>query len=154
VVYQGDQTISWFTEGAQNIVEFNRSGTHVFTRVLRGAGDEAQGVAFFDAIDQLIVAVRNSDKAGMQRGLRETDALIDANALALVKVGADGKALDNQRDMIDESLVRLKSLRSEIEDLDYAEAVTQMNQEMLALQAAMTSFGRISQLNLFSVVDL
>jgi flagellar hook-associated protein 3 FlgL len=34
--------------------------------------------------------------------------------------------------------------------VDYTEAITKMNKEMLALEAAQSSFAKISQLNLFS----
>ncbi len=39
---------------------------------------------------------------------------------------------------------------SNVEDLDYAEAITQMNKEMLALEAAQSSFAKIAQLNIFN----
>ena len=48
--------------------------------------------------------------------------------------------------------LRLKSTLSEIEDLDYAEAVTRMNKEMMALEAAMGSFSKISGLSLFDYI--
>ena len=41
---------------------------------------------------------------------------------------------------------------SEIEDLDYAKAVTQMNKDMMAMQAAMGSFSKISGLSLFEYI--
>jgi len=47
----------------------------------------------------------------------------------------------------------LKSTLSNVEDLDYAEAITQMNKEMLALEAAQSSFAKISQLNLFNYIN-
>jgi flagellar hook-associated protein 3 FlgL len=46
----------------------------------------------------------------------------------------------------------MKSTLSEIEDLDYAEAVTRMNKEMMALEAAMGSFAKISGLSLFDYI--
>jgi flagellar hook-associated protein 3 FlgL len=50
---------------------------------------------------------------------------------------------------LSETQLRLKSTLSEIEDLDYTEAVTRMNKEMMALEAAMGSFSKISGLTLF-----
>jgi len=46
----------------------------------------------------------------------------------------------------------LKSTLSSIQDLDYADAIGQMNKQMLALEAAQSSFGKISKLNLFNYI--
>jgi len=39
-----------------------------------------------------------------------------------------------------------------VKDVDYTEAITQMNKDMLALEAAQSSFAKISQLNLFDYI--
>jgi flagellar hook-associated protein 3 FlgL len=36
-----------------------------------------------------------------------------------------------------------------VEDLDYAKAITEMNKQVLSLEAAQSSFAKISQLTLF-----
>lgn len=154
VSYQGDQTPGWLVNGSQQLLEFNRSGTAAFSRVVRTTEGVAQGVPFFDVLDQLAAAVRGSDRSGMQRGLGELDELNRANTIALVEIGASGAALDNQVSLVEESVLRLKTARSGLEDLDYAEAIAQMNKEMTSLQAAITSFGKIAQLNLFNLVDI
>ncbi len=46
----------------------------------------------------------------------------------------------------------LKTTLSNIEDLDYATAITQMNKQMLALEAAQSSFAKISKLSLFDYI--
>ncbi|MCU0972234.1 MAG: flagellar hook-associated protein FlgL, partial [Gammaproteobacteria bacterium] len=45
--------------------------------------------------------------------------------------------------------VTLESQLSEIKDLDYAEAVSRMNRQLLAFQASQQSYARLSQLSLF-----
>ena len=42
---------------------------------------------------------------------------------------------------------------SNIEDLDYSKAVTQMQKDMLALQATQSSFSQISNLTLFNYIS-
>ena len=54
-----------------------------------------------------------------------------------------------QTQMVDESRLQLKGVLSKVEDLDYAEAVTRMQKELLALEAAQSSFANISRLSLF-----
>jgi flagellar hook-associated protein 3 FlgL len=60
--------------------------------------------------------------------------------------------VQSQLDVLEETTLRIKSTLSEIEDLDYAEAVTKMNKEMMAMEAAMGSFGKISGLSLFDYI--
>jgi flagellar hook-associated protein 3 FlgL len=54
-----------------------------------------------------------------------------------------------QLDVVDETLLRLKTLQSEQEDLDYAVAVAELSKQSVALEAAMSSFAKIAALNLF-----
>jgi flagellar hook-associated protein 3 FlgL len=70
----------------------------------------------------------------------------------LAKVGTDLSVVDMQNSVLDQVVLRLKSTRSDVEDLDYTEAVTRMNKDQLALQAAQSSFSKISQLSLFNYI--
>lgn len=150
--YQGDQTHTRIPAGVERSVQYIRSGTDVFAPVTRNGEGEADGsvrVGFFDALDDLIEAVNTDSAAGMQRGIGELDQMHTGIALALVQTGADQSVVQTQIDMLDETALRLKSTLSDIEDLDYSEALIRMNKEMLALEAAMGSFSKVSGLTLF-----
>jgi len=67
-------------------------------------------------------------------------------------VGARMNTIDTQTALIDETVLRLKSTLSEVEDVDYTQAITKMNKDMLALEAAQSSFAKISQLSLFDYI--
>jgi len=88
----------------------------------------------------------------MQRSISEVSALQDGVALGLAQIGTDMNVLDSQQVVLEETTLRLRSTLSSVEDLDYAEAITQMNKEMLALEAAQSSFAKISQLSLFDYI--
>jgi len=49
-------------------------------------------------------------------------------------------------------LLQFKNTRSDLEDLDYTEAISRMNKDQLALEAAQSSFAKISQLSLFQYI--
>ncbi|MFY8016157.1 MAG: flagellin [Limnohabitans sp.] len=49
--------------------------------------------------------------------------------------------------------MQFKTTRSDVEDLDYTEAVTRLNRDQIALQAAQSSFAKISQLSLFQYIN-
>ena len=48
---------------------------------------------------------------------------------------------------------RLKSTLSDVQDLDYTEAITKMNKDQLALEAAQNTFAKISKLSLFNFIN-
>jgi flagellar hook-associated protein 3 FlgL len=149
VAYTGDQTPVRITSGDQRLQQYNRSGTDVFARVVRETADGPQGVGFFDAIDDLITAVESGSQPDLQRGISEMDLLQQGVSLALAETGADQNNVQSQLDLLDQTILRLKTTLSDVEDLDYTEAVTRMNKQMLSLEAAMSSFAKVSQLNLF-----
>lgn len=153
VVYQGDQTSSRLTSEQKAHLSFTYSGSEVFGRVVRNdetTNNEPQSVGFFDVIDDLITSVKNSQPDDIRRGLAETDQLFNTLDLSLVQLGADRNNIEQENSIIEGTVLNLKNTLSGIEDLDYSEAVSRMNREMLAMEAAMSSFSKSSQLSLFN----
>ena len=150
VIYQGDQTQMNVVVGEQRSVAMNRPGTNAFVRVVRSEGGADTGISFFQSLDDMIDAVNSSNRTGMQRSLGETDSLLQGVLLAQASVGTSLKALEQQGNVLQDTTLTLKSALSNLEDLDYAYAITQMNKQMLSLEAAQSSFAKISQLSLFS----
>ncbi|MGC4028541.1 MAG: flagellar hook-associated protein FlgL [Steroidobacteraceae bacterium] len=66
------------------------------------------------------------------------------------EVGARLSALDSATSARSDLQYELSGSLSELRDLDYAEAISRMNQQLVGLQAAQTAYGRIAQLSLFS----
>jgi flagellar hook-associated protein 3 FlgL len=96
------------------------------------------------------VAASQNDK--IQQGISDVGQMHSNITLSQVQNGSDQTVVQSQLDVLSETALRFKSTLSEIEDLDYAEAVTRMNKEMMALEAAMGSFSKISGLNLFDYI--
>jgi flagellar hook-associated protein 3 FlgL len=154
VTYQGDQTRMRVSVGDQRTVQLNRSGSEAFVRVVRtDAKGVSTGLGFFQALDQLTAAVQGSSRMDMQRGIGEMDALQNGLTLALAQVGTDMNVAEAQTAVLEETRLSLKTTLSNIEDLDYAKAIGQMNKQMLSLEAAQSSFGKISKLNLFNYLN-
>lgn len=149
VAYQGDQTPARITSGDQQLQQYNRAGSDAFARVVRDTPDGPQGVGFFDAIDDLIQAVESGSQPDLQQGIAEMDTMHQGLSLALAAAGADQNNVESQQGVLEETILRLKTTLSDVEDLDYTEAVTRMNKQMLSLEAAMSSFAKVSQLSLF-----
>jgi flagellar hook-associated protein 3 FlgL len=154
VTYSGDQTRMRVEIGEQRTVPINRPGSNVFVRVVRSESDgSSSGVGFFQALDDLIAAVKTpgaSGASGMKRGLTEVDALHQGLVLAQADAGTDMQVLAQQSVVLDDTKLNLKTVLSNVADLDMASALTQMQKQILSLEAAQSSFAKISQLTLFS----
>jgi flagellar hook-associated protein 3 FlgL len=153
VVYQGDQTQTHIPAGVERTVQFTRAGTDVFSRVVRENPDQSTtSVGFFDALDQMIEGVNTSQTDDIRQGIADVTQMHNSLTLSQAQNGSDQTVVQSQLDVLDETALRFKSTLSEIEDLDYAEAMTRMNKEMMALEAAMGSFAKISGLSLFDYI--
>ncbi len=154
VNYQGDQARMQVNVGDNRRMNLNMPGSDVYTRVVRddGKGNKT-GVDFFQALDDLVNAVKTSDVKAMQRGVAEVDTLQNGISEGLGQIGADLTVVDLQTNVLDQVVLRLKTTRSDVEDLDYTEAITRMNKDQLALEAAQSSFAKISQLSLFKFLN-
>jgi len=111
------------------------------------------GVGFFQSLGDLINSVKGSDRVAIQRGISEIDTLQHSVSDATAQVGTDLNVVDSQTNVLDEITLRLKTTMSDIQDLDYTEAITKMNKDQLALEAAQSSFAKISKLSLFNYIN-
>ena len=157
VSYQGDQTRMSVAVGDQRNIALNRPGTNAFVRVVRsdGAGGNT-GVGFFQAIDDLITGVRATDGTGgpaLSRGLNEMDDLHRGVVLAQAESGTDMKVVEQQNAVLDDTQLTLKTALASVEDLDMAAAITLMQKQLLSLEAAQSSFAKVSQLSLFKYIS-
>jgi len=154
VVYQGDESRMKVAVGDNRRMNLNMPGSDAFVKVVRddGKGNKV-GVGFFQAIDDLANAVKNSNHTNMQRGIADIDSLQQGVSDATAQIGTDMNVVDMQNSVLDEITLRLKITKSDAEDLDYTSAITKMNKDQLALEAAQSSFAKISQLSLFKYMN-
>jgi flagellar hook-associated protein 3 FlgL len=154
VVYQGDHARMKVNVGDNRRMNLNIPGSDVFVRVVRDDGKGGKvGVDFFQSLDDLVTAIKSTDRTAIQRGIGELDTLQNGVSEGLGQVGADLTVIDFQNSLLDQVMLRLETTRSDVQDLDYTEAITRMNKDQLALEAAQSSFAKISQMNLFKFLN-
>ncbi len=152
-VYMGDQTRMNVRVGEQRSIPVNRTGTDAFVPVPRAdTNNNSTGVGFFQVLDDLISGLNSSKGTDIRRGLGEIDTLTQGVSLARAQIGTNLNVVDQQSSVVEDTTLNLKTTLSSIEDLDYASAITKMNQQMMSLEAAQSSFAKISQLNLFNFI--
>ena len=152
-VYMGDQTRMNVRVGEERSIPINRTGTDAFVPVTRADNNNRDsGVGFFQVFDDLIAGLNGSKGNDIRRGIGELDTLKQGVSLAQAQIGTNLNVVDQQTTVVEDTTLNLKTTLSSIEDLDYASAITKMNQQMLSLEAAQSSFAKISQLNLFNYI--
>ena len=154
IVYKGDQARMVVGVGDNRRMNQNIPGSDAFITVVRDDGNGGRvGIGFFQAMGDLIEAVKSSNRVAIQRGISEIDTLQQGLSDATAQVGTDLNVVDSQNNVLDEITLRLKTTMSDIQDLDYTEAITKMNKDQLALEAAQSSFAKISKLSLFNYIN-
>lgn len=88
--------------------------------------------------------------SALARGLSEIDLSLDHVLDARAQIGARLNTLDDQRDINQGASLALQQAKSGVEDLDYTTAISQMNMQMLGVQAAQQSFVKVQSLSLFN----
>jgi flagellar hook-associated protein 3 FlgL len=112
----------------------------------------------FTTLDNLIATLGPgaglpSDRAVFQQQIGASIADIDSgvNRVLTVRaeVGTRLSAIDNATSSRESESVDLQQLLSDLRDVDYASAISQLNQQYAGLQAAQQAYTKISQLSLF-----
>lgn len=152
VSYVGDQSQVDIAIGDQRHVSVGGVGSKVFTGVARDNGGVNTGIGFFQAIDDLTKAIDSGNGANMQRGLGEVDVLQSGFSHALAQIGADRNGIEQQKSIIDATTLRLQTTLSGIKDTDYTVAATDLQKQMLSLQAAQSSFAQTAKMSLFDFI--
>lgn len=114
--------------------------------------------SMFQTLDELITTLGSAADNPVGRSQLNTEitaalAQIDqglSHAINLrAEVGARLSAVDSADQSREALDVELSSSLSGLQDLDYAEAISRMNQQLTGLQAAQAAYTRIAQLSLF-----
>lgn len=128
------------------------------------AGDEfliepSSGTDVFTSVEQLISAVRTTvaDDAsraaltnGINAGLQNIDQAIGRILDVRTQVGSRLSAIEGQVDSNGAQVLNYRETLAGLEDLDYAEALSQLSMQATTLEAAQQSFVRTQSLSLFN----
>ncbi len=97
-----------------------------------------------------------ADRARLQNGLNalipQLDHAQSTTFGALAEVGASLQEIDRLQVLGEELDVQYRQNLSEIQDVDYAKAITDLTRQQSQLEAAQKSFARISSLSIFEYI--
>ncbi len=118
------------------------------------AGDLLSGADIFTQIDNAIAELGNdpADVSVIRTSLDE-NAKFHLKTLAVItQLGSRVSTLERASAITQDALMLSNVMRSELTDLDFAEASTQLNQNMLAMEATQKTYVKINQNSLFSLI--
>lgn len=120
----------------------------------------SQNQDVFTTVRNLVTALENGSDAtpadlarlnnDINRFFVDIDRSMDNFRATRAQIGSRLGVLDSQESLNEGYSLRIKETLSELQDLDYAEAITRLNQQQVALEAAQQSYTRIQGLSLFN----
>jgi flagellar hook-associated protein 3 FlgL len=144
-IYQGDQGQRNLQIGAGRQVAVGDSGADVFMQIDDGAGGTGNMFAVLN--DFAVDLEANSPSATT---LTRLDSAIEVVSNTRSQIGSRMNTIEGQRNTNDSFSLVFEQNRSELQDLDYAEAVSRFEQQLMALQASQQSFVKVQGLSLFN----
>lgn len=115
-------------------------------------------LSVFDALDRAL-AVLNDPNAnpgqvmqGVNAGLRDMDQALSSFSSARAMVGETLNRLDGVGDRTDARILSSKTTRSNAEDLDMVEAISDFSNKQTSYQAALQSYAQVQKLSLFNYI--
>ena len=115
-------------------------------------GPELFSTADFAALDDLVIKLNADNGSGIRSAISAVEAISNKLTVSYGTMASRVAAIESQRTIIEDTELRIDELLLREDDLDYAEAVTELTQESVALQALQASFAKLSQLTLFNFI--
>ena len=121
--------------------------------------NESRNESVFDTVDRVIDVLRDPANTPaavaqlsttLEGSLQQIDQASDHMLGVRGQVGARLSSLDTADSAREDVGIDIAASLSDLQDLDYAEALARMNQQLVGLQAAQLSYSQISQLSLFN----
>jgi len=156
VSYNGDGGVEALQVSATRVMATAENGIDVFMQVRDAAGNPT-GRSIFDGLQNMIDILDPAsgmpfDQASYGQALGDARAAIDHISTVRASVGARMQSLDTMQVTGEDYDVLYQSRLSELQDLDYVDAASQLSRLQLQLEAAQLSFRQTSQLSLFRIL--
>lgn len=142
--YQGNDSTFSMKIGKTDTVEINTPGSEIFRN---STGD------IIMTLMKLEKALRSNDQEGISDQLPELEKSSQVLSNNLARVGAVVNRLDHTKSVLELAEVDNKESTSNIEDLDYAEAITALQNQQLIYEAALKSTSMITSMSLIDFVN-
>ena len=154
VTYSGDAGKPTLSVTSSKDMEVAENGLDVFMQVKDASGN-VTGRSLFDSVQNLINNMDGAltySAAAQAQGLADVSSALTHTLTVRASVGARQNSLEGLTSAGEDVSFLYDSRLSELQDLDYTEAVSRFTNYKTQLEAAQLTFRQISQLSLFNIL--
>ena len=142
--YNGDQGQRHLQISSTRQIAVTDHGTRVFEGIPAAAGGIS---STFDILYNFAESLNAGNPAPDM--LTDIDAALNRTFDVRAEVGSRLRSLEDQRNTNDATALHFEAERSDIMDLDYAEAISRFNQQLMAYETSQQVFAKVQGLSLF-----
>lgn len=150
--YQGDAGQQKLQVDATRLMATNTPGSIVFQGGLPPGGASDVFKTLTDLVNLLNTPGTTNLATGLATAGANMDLALDNVLTARAAMGTGLQELDRLDDVGSDRALQYSQLLSELQDLDYTQAITQLSQQQVMLEAAQKSFAKTSGLSLFNFI--
>ena len=143
--FQGDANKQEVRINASSSISIGVNGGEVF----KGTGG---GTDIFQTVSDLITALNSDDTAGIEASIGALDASFNQVSGAVADIGGKVKRLQAAEETLTTAHYEVRSIISNLEDADIAEVISELRLGQIALEAALTSAGKVFSTNIFNYI--
>lgn len=140
ISYQGDDNAREVNLSASTTIKTRLAGTEIFG---------ADGAGLFDALTALSASLRSNDRESFEVAFDSLDVSMSTVSDARSTLGVRMNQVSEQQSLNESFNLQLTKTLSGLEDLDYAKAISEMNLQMIALEAAQQAYTQSQSTSLF-----
>jgi len=147
VTYQGDQGQQLIQVSSSRQLPVSETGDAIF---------EPGGQSLFDTVNDFITALEVPGGAALSSAvstaLQDLDVALDNVLSKRAAAGSRLQEIDALQQVGEDTAIQYQQSLSRLQDLDFAQAISDMLRQQTLLEAAQKTFTRISGLSLFNLV--
>ena len=152
--FRADGTLATQVQAGEQQTGVERAFTtsHDGRSIFVGTGAGQNVFAVLDTAISLLndpAASGSTLASGLQAAIAAVDAAHERLLLGRTRAGEQLRALDARERLLDSGELEASGRLSDLVDLDYAAAISTLQNNQVALEAAMATYARISRLSLF-----
>ena len=156
VTYQGDGGVQTLQVSPSQNMAISENGLDVFMQI-RDAQGNLTGRSMFDSVKNLVDILDPTSgvpfsQASYTQALGDIQAGIDHVSSRRASVGARLQSLESLTSVGQDASLLYEQRVSDLQDLDYTKAISDLSKKQLQLEAAQQSFKQTTQLSLFNIL--
>lgn len=109
-------------------------------------------VGFFESLQEASKFLRIGSQNQIQGKIDHLDQMLDTVTLSMADIGAEMRSITDEITINEDLKLQMETTLSAEEDIDFTKAITELQAKLMSLEAAQSSFAKISQLSVFDYI--